>query len=537
MTANEVLPVQAPEVIAETSALQAVRELLEANVLLYRTLGVDPPRTLLLSGPPGVGKSKAVRIAAKEAGLSTFSVTPGPHVSNTLRIAFRDALAAVSERKRCAKGSRVIVFIDEIDAVCPAPNKSSSDPTMSVATSTLLSFIDPPRKTRREKLESTIFVIAATNRPDALHPSLRRAGRFDREATLSPPSASERYKILCAMEPKAEDDLLHDVANRAIGFVAADLADLCRAARSLEEDASGPVSKTQQQKRTSRRSFMLALKRTRPSILRNAIAAEIPVATWDEVGGLSQVKKRLKMAVEWPLLRADTFKRLGLKAPRGILLHGPPGCSKTTLVRVAASQGNASFLRLNGADIYSCYLGEAERILREGFAMARAAAPCILFLDEIDAIVGKRSIDGSRADGNGVQERVLSTLLTEMDGIVSATGVLVVGATNRVDLLDDALLRPGRFDDILEVPMPDDEARLEILRIHTAKLSLGEDVNLEIIARQTAGKSGAEIASICTEAGLAALREIYVTNGVTQSPSSWNASHLSVTSRHFHFER
>ncbi|KAI0562580.1 AAA+ ATPase [Gracilaria domingensis] len=281
---------------------------------------------------------------------------------------------------------------------------------------------------------------------------------------------------------------------------------------------------------------MHAFQHVTPSVLRNSASSRVPNMSWDEIGGMHHVKRRLQMAVEWPLRHADTFTRLGLNAPRGILLHGPPGCSKTSLVRAAASQSRAVFIRLSGADIYSCYLGEAERMLRETFATARAAKPSILFLDELDAIVGKRSTDG-QVDGNGVQQRVLSTLLTEMDGIASAQGVLVIGASNRIDLLDDALLRPGRFDDILPVQLPDEHERLQILAIHTRTLSLHADVDLAQLAHRTNGHSGADLKAVCTEAGLGAMREAYLKRNKCRSMDplqGLSRDHLpSITMEHF----
>lgn len=246
------------------------------------------------------------------------------------------------------------------------------------------------------------------------------------------------------------------------------------------------------------------------------------------------MKKRLQIAVEWPLRYSSTFNRLSLRPPRGILLHGPPGCSKTSLVRAAASHSHASFIRMNGADIYSCYVGEAESILRDAFSLARAAAPSILFLDEIDAIVGKRSL--SMVDGNPVQQRVLSTLLTEMDGIVVANNVLVIGATNRVDLLDDALLRPGRFDEIIKVDLPDENDRMQILQLYTRKLPVADDVDLNYMAGVTNGCSGADLKGLCSEAALRCLRE-YRHSHALNDDDKLSEDDIVVNMKHFNINK
>lgn len=496
---------------AETDALKAVLAFLTADPETLAYYGATPPRALLLFGPPGVGKTKAVHLAAEKLSLPLLTISQGQNVVQELHEAFRGKNEPQdNEHNVVLKRSRII-FLDEIDTICPLT--SGSAPAISAstrATSVLLSFIDPPPLSQssiwRSEARSRNYVIAATNRPNAIDTALRRPGRFDLEISLLPPTCDDRLKLLSALEPNIAHDFLFRIAKRTTGFVPSDLNALCKLARQIQ--TGQPLERGDVGTNILFESFEKALVKSKPSVLRDSLTIEVPHCTWDEIGGLNDVKKRLKMAVEWPLRYRNTFQRLGLKAPRGILLYGPPGCSKTTLVRAAASQSHAAFMRINGADLYSCFLGEAERILRDAFASARAAAPCILFLDEIDSIVGKRSGGGGgRADGNGVQERVLTTMLTEMDGIASASGVLVIGATNRIDLLDDALLRPGRFDDILKVGLPDERARLQILRIHCSKLAIAEDVDLAMLAKHTLGKSGADLVSICKEASLAALRE------------------------------
>ncbi|CDF35573.1 unnamed protein product [Chondrus crispus] len=520
---------------AETDALKAVLSFLNVDREALECYGATPPRALLLSGPPGVGKTKAVHLAAEKLALPVFTVVPGQNVIQQLHDAFRGNTQPTDIEQDHAAASSRIIFLDEVDAICPLRSLSTSTSSSNTRiTSVLLSFIDPPpvpQSIVHTKSPAITYVIAATNRPNAIDPTLRRPGRFDLEVSLLPPTLSDRLSILSALEPNGHGLHLLKIAERTAGYVPADLDALCKFAHQIharqtskdcEPDLEGYY-----------KSFDLALAKSKPSVLRDSLAVEVPRCTWDMIGGLADVKRRLKMAVEWPLRYPGTFQRLGLKAPRGILLYGPPGCSKTTLVRAAASESHAVFMRMNGADVYSCYLGEAERILREAFASARAAAPCILFLDEIDAIVGKRSRGGEgQPDGNGVQERVLTTLLTEMDGIVSASGVLVVGATNRLDLLDDALLRPGRFDDILQVGLPDESARLQILQIHCSKLPLADDVHLADIAKRAIGKSGADLMSVCKEASLAALREHY-RKGISSIKAPESSPFVEVRARHF----
>lgn len=505
---------------AATTAVRAVREFLCIDVDALAAFGASPPRALLLSGPPGVGKTAAMRIAAEEVGIAVNVVGPGAAAHLRLTYAFRRPDAC----SMTAQPSCHVVFVDELDAVCPVRSKSQGGGQHARAVAMLLAAMDGPRAEAARGLASQhrVFVVAATNRPNAVDPALRRPGRFDHELHIRPPDLNERYEILKAFAPHSDEQAILHTAERATGFVAADLELLCREARrfagcgalatrvSSSEYMDAEVSESAH---PQWKHFQLAFRTVAPSVLRDSLATDVPLASWSGIGGVVDVKKRLRMAVEWPLAHPETFKRLGLSAPRGILLHGPPGCSKTSLIRAAASESRAAFLRLSGADIYSCFLGEAERIVRRAFEAARAVSPCILFFDELDAVVGKRPTGGgvgAATDGNGVQERVLSSLLTEMDGIVSTLDVIVVGATNRVDLLDEALLRPGRFDDVLYVGLPDELSRLQILQIHARKLPISPNLDLASLARKTCGSSGADLAALCTEAGLAALRERFL---------------------------
>eukprot|EP00271_Cylindrocystis_brebissonii_P017256 TRINITY_DN4417_c0_g1_i2.p1 TRINITY_DN4417_c0_g1~~TRINITY_DN4417_c0_g1_i2.p1 ORF type:complete len:448 (+),score=118.58 TRINITY_DN4417_c0_g1_i2:567-1910(+) len=385
-----------------------------------------------------------------------------------------------------------------------------------------------------------VLVIAATNRPNALDPALRRPGRFDREIAMAMPTTEERRSILRLHSrglPLGDDVDLAAIARLCQGYVGADLAALCReAAMSAlrrkvrgEGTEGGGGSKGggggggegrgevvdekasrggEEEDRVTFGDWMTGMKRVGPSVVRGA-AAEVPAVAWEEIGGLADVKKRLARAVEWPIRHADAFVRLGIAPQRGVLLHGPPGCAKTTLVRAAAHAAQAPLLTLSGAELYSMFVGESEALLRATFQRARLAAPCIVFLDEVDALAPKRSdgADGSAGGGGSVGERLLAALLVEMDGLELAQGVLVMAATNRLQALDPALVRPGRFDLVLLVPPPDEVGRVETLRQHSKGMALAADVDLREIASSTDLFTGAELAGLCREAAMGALRE------------------------------
>lgn len=546
-------------VAAHTEALKAVESLLSQHADDYAPFGVPAPRSLLLSGPPGVGKTKAVNIAATARHLPVYSVIPGPDVLPRLVAAFKSArISNPSTRDNDDDGSHggalphmAIVFIDEVDAVCPASTNTSvmaptsSTPAPSPAAALLAALLDPPplslpsSRSRSGKSVRDVFVIAATNRPAAIHASLRRPGRFDHHVALATPTVAQRTEILRQLLPSADAVVIDEVAQAAAGFVVADLTAAAAAARNLCSEASATredgatacdrdvdAQHLRQRLQPCTSHLRAAFAATRPSVLRTNLSPQLVNTPWSAIVGMESVKRRLQMAVEWPLRHGTTFRRLGLRSARGILLHGPPGCSKTTLVRAAATASRVPFLRLTAADVYSCFLGDSERVLRDAFATARAAAPCVLFLDEVDAIVGKRPSDGRGIDaGNRVQQRVLSTLLTEMDGVQTAEGVLVVAATNRVDMLDDALLRPGRFDDVLQVGLPDFDTRERILRRYCEDMPMEGDVDFSQMARRTEEFSGADLKSMCADAAFAAMREF---DGVVK-----DVNDISVGMHHF----
>ncbi|CEP16301.1 hypothetical protein [Parasitella parasitica] len=495
-----------------TSSLQiAYRGLYEVVCFpfLYKDwikqLGIECPKGVLLYGPPGVGKTFLVSSIAKKCNAKMFTIQGsevfGPFLGESeerLRAKFTDAKNyAINENVP------VVLFIDEIDALTPKRDSARSHENRMVAQ--LLTLMDGIESRGR------LVIVGATNRPNSIDPALRRPGRFDREIHMEPLSAIDRYSLIetqTAKMPLGSSVDMEALASMTNGYVAADINSMCReAAMSAVRRASKKGDPPHSRLQVSMLDFKNAFAAIGPSMTRG-FQVQVDQMKWDDVGGLEDVKKRLKQAVEWPLRYKNSFQRLGLKPPRGILLYGPPGCSKTTLVKVIASSANVSFLSINGAQLYSPFVGDSEKVVRTTFQKARASAPAIIFLDETEAIVGKRNMGNGGSSGDSVQERVLSSLLNEMDGVESADSVLVVGATNRPDMLDAALMRPGRFDQALYVPPPDEKARLEILKIHTKHIPLDVDVDLPNIAKRTNYYTGADLQNVCREAAMVALRKL-----------------------------
>ncbi|KAH9602640.1 hypothetical protein KSS87_005125 [Heliosperma pusillum] len=497
---------RAEEAIAGNSeAIEALRELI-IYPLHYSShaqlLGLKWRRGLLLYGPPGTGKTSLVRAVVKECDANLTVISPHTvhraHVGESEKV-LREAFMEASSH--AASGKPSVIFIDEIDALCPRRNsRREQDARLA---SQLLTLMDSNQATSSVP---PFVVVASTNRVDAIDPALRRSGRFDTEIEVSTPNERERLQILLLYTRKLRLDPginLQALATSCNGYVGADLEALCR------EAAMSAVERTTQSSDDGLwciigDDWKVAKCIVGPSITRG-VTVDIPKVSWDDIGGLNDLKKKLQQAVEWPIKHSSAFSRMGISPLRGILLHGPPGCSKTTLAKAAAHAAQASFFSLSGAELYSMYVGEGEALLRHTFRRARLAAPSILFFDEADVIAGRR---GGNASGNiSVGERLLSTLLTEMDGLEQAKGILVLAATNRPHAIDPALMRPGRFDLVLYVPPPDLEARHEILRVHTRKMKLGSDVDLKQVAEETEFFTGAELEGLCREAGIVALRE------------------------------
>ena len=483
-----------------------------------RAWHVRPPAGLLLYGPPGTGKTHVVRAVASAFALPLLVLqgdgggSSGGGLCARLRKAFAEA-EAEAEAATVARGrvTPALLFLDEVDTLCPKRSDDGSSGDERRAVAQLLTLLDgvSPRK--------RVIAVAATNRAQAIDEALRRPGRFEWEVPLALPSRAERLQALeasCAALTMAADVSLDDVAAACNGYAAADLlalareAAMCavrRAAATAATAAAATAATAADEASVCAADWRDALRAVGAAVGREQLGLQggaMEPLGWEEIGGLEDVKRRLRRAVEWPLHHADAYRRLGVTPPKGVLLHGPPGCSKTSLARAAAGGAQASFYYLSGAALYSPYVGEAERRLREFFALGRATSPAILFLDEIEAIVGGRDGGG----GDEVQLRVLSTLLNEMDGVAPLERVLLIGATNRPDLLDAALMRPGRFDEQLLVPPPDEAGRAQVLAVHARRMPLAADVELGPLAARTPGWSGAQLAALCREAGMEALR-------------------------------
>ncbi|TVU01812.1 hypothetical protein EJB05_52724, partial [Eragrostis curvula] len=502
---------RAEEAIAgNRKALEALRELV-AYPFLYaresRLLGLKWPRGLLLHGPPGTGKTSLVQAIVRECNAHLTMINPysvhKAHVGEGekfLRDAFSEAYS------QAAQGKPALIFIDELDSICPRRNNRRENESRIVGQ--LLTLMDGNRKSL--KTLPHIVVVASTNRVDAIDPALRRPGRFDSEIEVTVPTVEERLQILKLYTKNLHLDEnvdLQIIAASCNGYVGADLQALCREAAKLAYHRMSKLSEGDKVLKLLAEDWESARSLVRASMTRGA-AKETSTVSWDDIGGLKDLKKKLQQAVEWPIKHSAAFARLGISPVRGVLLHGPPGCSKTTLAKAAAHAAQASFFSLSGAELYSKYVGEGEALLRRTFQKARLASPSIIFFDEADAIAPKRTGPGGNSGGNAtVGERLLSTMLTEMDGLELATGIIVLAATNRPNAIDAALLRPGRFDMVLYVPPPDVEGRCEILRIHTRKMKLGEDVDLWKIAECTELFTGADLEGLCREAGMTALRE------------------------------
>ena len=487
--------------------IQKVRELIELPLKhpeVFKRLGIEPPKGVLLYGPPGVGKTLLAKAIANETNAYFIAIN-GPEIMSKYYGESEQRLREIFEEAK--KNAPSIIFIDEIDAIAPKRDEVVGEVERRVVAQ-LLALMDG--------LESRgdVVVIAATNRPNAIDPALRRPGRFDREIEIPLPDKQGRLEILqihTRNMPLAEDVDLERLAELTRGYTGADLAALVREAAmhalrryiskiDLSQDRIPPEILEEMEIRME--DFLAALRDIVPSGLRE-IYIEMPEVRWEDIGGLDDVKQQLREAVEWPLRRPDMFRRLGITPPKGILLFGPPGTGKTLLAKAAATESGANFIAVRGPEILSKWVGESEKMIREIFRKARQHSPAIVFFDEIDAIAQTRGA----FDTSGVTYRIVNQLLAELDGIVPLSNVVVIAATNRPDILDPALLRPGRFDKVVYVPPPDKKARLEILRIHTRNMPLAEDVDLEFLAIRTEGYSGADLAALVREAAMLALRE------------------------------
>jgi transitional endoplasmic reticulum ATPase len=521
-------------------AKRKIRELIELPLRhpeIFKHLGIEPPKGVLLIGPPGTGKTLLAKAVASEANAYFVSIN-GPEIMSKYYGESEAKLREIFEEAK--KNAPAIIFIDEIDAIAPKREEVTGEVEKRIVAQ-LLTLMDGLQE------RGQVIVIGATNRPEAVDPALRRPGRFDREIYIGMPDKNARKEILqvhtrsvplCTEEDVKEricdpNDIVNidDIAEMTHGYTGADIAALVKEAAMIrlreaievkkEIDLDQPQIPPEQlaRIRIRMRDFLEAMKYIQPTVLREVIV-EVPEVHWDDIGGYDNVKQELKEMVEWPLKYPRYFEELGVEPPKGILLFGPPGTGKTLLAKAVATESNANFIAVRGPEILSKWFGESERAIREIFKKARMAAPCVIFFDEIDAIAPAR---GLRVD-SGATDRIVNQLLAEMDGIAPLKNVVVIAATNRPDIMDPALLRPGRFDRIVYVPPPDEDARFEILKVHIRGLRLSDDVKngdykyLRDLARRTEGYTGADLAALVREAAMLALRETIRSNSNQVKP-------------------
>jgi transitional endoplasmic reticulum ATPase len=490
--------------------IQKVREMIELPLRhpeIFEKLGVEAPKGILLYGPPGTGKTLLAKAVATESNAHFIPIS-GPEIMSKF---YGESEARLREIfKEAKEKAPTIIFIDEIDSIAPKREEVTGEVERRVV-SQLLSLMDGL------EARGKVIVIAATNRPNAIDPALRRPGRFDREIEIKVPDKRGRLEILqihTRHMPLEQGDDKHGVGDKIVdleklaavthGFVGADLEYLCKEAAmktlrrnlpdiKLEEDRLSP--ETLDKLIVTMDDFEGALKDVMPSAMRE-VYLETPDVKWAEIGGLESVKKELQEAVEWPLKYPDLYDKIGYSMPKGIMLYGPSGTGKTLLAKAVATESEANFISVRGPELLSKWVGESERGIREVFRRARQASPCVIFFDEVDALAPTRGMGGDSM----VTERVVSQLLTELDGVQNLTGVVVLAATNRIDIVDPALLRAGRFDKLIQIPLPDKPARKEILKIHTKGVPIAKDVDLDRVTEMTEGFSGADMASLTNTA-------------------------------------
>ncbi|MFP3194146.1 MAG: CDC48 family AAA ATPase [Caldivirga sp.] len=513
-------------------AKQKIRELVELPLKhpeLFRHLGIEPPKGVLLIGPPGTGKTLLAKAVANEADAYFVSIN-GPEIVSKYYGESEARLREIFDEAK--RNAPAIIFIDEIDSIAPKREEVTGEVEKRIVAQ-LLTLMDGLQE------RGQVVVIGATNRPDAVDPALRRPGRFDREIWINPPDTRGRYEILLVHTrnmPLEKDVDLRKLAEITYGYTGADIAALAREAamkalrRALQQGIINPedpntfTDENLSRIKVTMQDFMDAMREIIPSALRE-IYIEVPKVRWSDVGGLEEAKQELREAVEWPLKYPNRFKVMGIKPPKGILLFGPPGTGKTLLAKAVANESGANFIAVRGPEILSKWFGESEKAIREIFKKARMAAPCVVFFDEIDAIAPARgyTLDTSAMD------RIVAQLLAEMDGIAALENVVVIGATNRPDMLDPALLRPGRFDRIIYVPPPDKVSRFEILKVHTRNVPLAKDVDLWRLAEMLEYYTGADIELLVREAALTALREDPNATEVTMEDFSKAMSKIRAT--------
>ncbi|XP_075245057.1 transitional endoplasmic reticulum ATPase-like [Convolutriloba macropyga] len=489
--------------------LAQIKEMVELPLrhpTLFKAIGVKPPRGILLFGPPGTGKTLIARAVANETG-SFFFLINGPEIMSKLAGESESNLRKAFEEAE--KNSPSIIFIDELDAIAPKREKTHGEVERRIV-SQLLTLMDGLKQ------RSNVVVMAATNRPNSIDAALRRFGRFDREVDIGIPDTTGRLEILRihTKNMKLHDDVdLEQVASETHGHVGADLAALCSEAAlqqirekmdliDLEDDTID--AQVLDSLAVTMENFRFALGKSSPSALRETVV-EIPNVTWEDIGGLENVKRELQELVQYPVEHPEKFLKFAMSPPKGVLFYGPPGCGKTLLAKAIANECQANFISIKGPELLTMWFGESEANVRDVFDKARQAAPCVLFFDELDSIAKARG--GSVGDGGGASDRVINQVLTEMDGMGSKKNVFIIGATNRPDIIDSAILRPGRLDQLIYIPLPDLKSRMAILKANLRKSPVAKDVDLNYLAKVTEGFSGADLTEICQRAGKLAIRE------------------------------
>jgi transitional endoplasmic reticulum ATPase len=496
--------------------IQRIREMVELPLRhpeIFQRLGIEPPKGVLLHGPPGCGKTLLARAVANESEANFFSIN-GPEIMSKF---YGESEARLREIfQQAQQNAPSIIFIDELDAIAPKREEVTGEVERRVVAQ-LLALMDGLSG------RGNVIVIGATNRPSALDPALRRPGRFDREVEIGVPDKHGRYEVLQIHTrgmPLAQDVDLKKLSEMTHGYTGADLASLARETAmkalrrylpeiNLEEERIPPSVLEKMDVRME--DFVNAYREITPTAMRE-VYIEIPTIHWNEIGGLEEAKQELREAVEWPIKSPEMFKRLGIRPPKGILLIGPPGCGKTLLARAVATESEANFISIKGPEVFSKWVGESEKAIREVFRKARMAAPAVIFFDEFDSLVPRR---GMGFGDSGVSERVISQLLTELDGVITLEDVVIIAATNKPDIVDPAVLRPGRFDRLIYVPEPDEKARLEIFKLYTKEMPITKDVDVAEMAKSTKNYSGADIEAVCREAAMFALRRNVESKEVT----------------------
>ncbi|EMA24588.1 CDC48 family AAA ATPase [Haloarcula argentinensis] len=512
--------------------LEQVREMIELPMRhpeLFQQLGIEPPKGVLLHGPPGTGKTLMAKAVANEID-AYFTTISGPEIMSKYYGESEEQLREIFDE--ASENSPAIVFIDEIDSIAPKRGETQGDVERRVVAQ-LLSLMDGLEE------RGQVIVIGATNRVDAIDPALRRGGRFDREIEIGVPDKEGRKEILQVHTrgmPLSEEINIENYAENTHGFVGADLASLTKESAmnalrrirpELDLESDEIDAEVLERLEISDTDFREAMKGIEPSALRE-VFVEVPDVTWDSVGGLEGTKERLRETIQWPLEYEDVFESMDLEAAKGVLMYGPPGTGKTLLAKAVANEAQSNFISVKGPELLNKFVGESEKGVREVFSKARENAPTVVFFDEIDSIAGER---GGGTTDSGVGERVVSQLLTELDGIEDMENVVVVATTNRPDLIDDALLRPGRLDRHVHVPVPDEEARRAIFQVHTRDKPLADGVDLDQLASRTDGYVGADIEAVAREASMAATREFI--NSVDPEEIGDSVSNVRVTMDHF----